>query len=119
MSPDEMVRSIYRWFELRDLSRIGSLLADNVVWMQSPADLSCVGKGRVLAHFELLIQSSAGHHRWRLQHLYTHGTGRVVSLHETTTTETSSAVYECLLFEVDVGLIERIVPLAPVPCSLS
>ena len=141
-TPDDVVRDVYRAFELRDLSRLGSLLETHVTWMppvdrvtsrQSTAPGGrptmvdapaagpstpgragvIVGRERVLDHFEALVESTGGRCHWRLQFLYAHPAGRVVAMHEVVT-DGIEVANECLLFEIAGGKVGRIVPLSPV-----
>ncbi len=141
IAPDGVVRTLYRAFEIRDLSLLGSLLAEPVVWVHSgdatvPARTSdpklsepgmrptppnlpaaaVVGRNDVLSHFESLVESSGGLPTWRLRCLYAHAIGRVVAVHEVVGSETDVSS-ECLLFEIGEGRVERLISLVPARCA--
>lgn len=121
--PAEVVRRFYRSFELRDLSRLGSLLADDVAWAHGPgvvppalsvAAPSEPGRQAVLSFLAALVDRSGGTCRWRLQQLLRHHGGMVLAVHEITAGDAAMST-GYLLFIVETDRIVRVVALTAVP----
>ena len=127
LDPADLVRRFYRSFELRDLSRLGSLLADDVDWALGPGVVppalpvnppNLADRQAVVSFLAALVDRSGGTCRWRLQQLLRHQTGAVLAVHEITA---SAAPMHTgyLLFTVNADLIQRVVVLTPVPSGPS
>lgn len=121
--PDQVVRDVYRAFELRDLGLLGSLLADEVVCLVGSGDGGSTTRGSgdelcgresVLRWLAELIDASGGSLSARLQRLYAHPSGWVVVFQEVTHTP-GRVRSVCLLVEVDAGSVMRVLNLTPAP----
>ncbi|MEO8907568.1 MAG: nuclear transport factor 2 family protein [Microbacteriaceae bacterium] len=124
--PDAIVRELYRLVETRNLSRLGSLLADDVCWVNAipvgAADAAVGenprldGRTAVLEQLTELIDTSGGTFSLRLQSLFLDPEGTVVAFHEVSypgrPLQTS-----CLVFSFDGEQIGALTALIPVPNS--
>lgn len=123
LDPAEVVRRFYRSLELRDLSRLGSLLADDVDWAHGPGVVPAAltvdppeqpARDALIAFLASLVGLSGGTCHWRLQQLLRHGDGQIVAVHELTAGGVPM-ITGYLLFTVQADLIRRVVALTPVP----
>lgn len=110
--PDEVVRALYRAFALRDLSRLATLLAPDTEWLGVEPGGDLHGREEALTWLEGLVIASDGTIAVRLQQLYTHPGGRVVTFHEMSRHAGSLRV-GCLLWDVCGGSVRRVTPLSP------
>lgn len=117
MLPDDLVRGLYRAFELRDLSRLATLLAPDVAWLGSQPEADLTGRDATLDWLEGLIVTTDGAIAARLQRVYAHGGGRVVTFHEISGGD-GTVRTGCLLWDVAADQICRVTPLRPVPSGI-
>ncbi|MGH8962299.1 MAG: nuclear transport factor 2 family protein [Jatrophihabitantaceae bacterium] len=114
LTADAVVRLLYQAFEVRDLTRIGTLLSDEAEWVDTTSSGRAVGRDAVLALLADEVRESGGSFALRLQQLYTDDDGHAVAFHEVT--DASGQVHtRCLLFEVTDGRVGRVQGLAAVP----
>lgn len=121
--PAAVVRCFYRWFELRDLSQLSSLFAEEVAWLHGPGVVPSslevspprqIGRDTVLSFLAELVDQSGGTCRWRLRRLLSHEGGDVVAEQEITACGQSLDT-GYLLFTVRGDLIQQVEVLSPVP----
>lgn len=112
--PDELVRGLYRAFELRDLARVATMLAPDVAWLDAEPSRDLHGTGEALDWLEGLVVASRGAIAVRLQRVYAHTDGRVVTFHELAS-RTDTVRTGCLLWDVAGEQVRRVTPLRPVP----
>lgn len=121
--PAEVIRSFYRSFELRDLSRLGSLLAEDVGWFHGPGVVpsslavsppDAPNRDAVVSFLAELVDRSGGTCRWRLRQLLRHGNGAIVAVQEVTAGGLSLDT-GYLLFTVRADVIQQVVVLTAVP----
>ncbi len=121
-SGDEVIRGMYRSLELRDMSRVGRALAEDVRWLDPKATLApdfalaspeqLDGRDHVLLFLTDLIERTGGRYSVRLQSLFVHSDDRSVAFHEVTAGDTWCAT-GCVLYELGGGVIERVVAMSP------
>ncbi|PRZ42047.1 hypothetical protein CLV47_107175 [Antricoccus suffuscus] len=119
---DEVIRGMYRSLELRDMSRVGLALAEDVRWLNPKATLApdfviacpdrLEGRNHVLLFLTGLIEQTGGSYSVRLQSLFVHSNDRSIAFHEVTTGEKWCAT-GCVLYELGGGVIQRVVAMSP------
>lgn len=114
LKPDEVVRTLYGAFEMRDLGHVGALVTDDVRWDDTGSITHIVGREAFLSRLADEVRASGGSYALRLQRLYSSEDGHVVAFHEVTTSD-GRVHTQCLLFEVADGRIGRVIGLAPAP----
>lgn len=113
-TPDEVVRLLYRAFEVRDLGRVGDLLTADTVWTDTDVSDSAVGREAVLAALAEHVHGPGGSFALRLQQLYSDAAGRVVAFQEVTSAD-GRLSSQCVVFDVADGRVARVQGLAPAP----
>lgn len=125
-APDVVVRHFYRAVETRNLSRLGSLLIDEVTWVNPVSGLSAldgrkdpttlVGRTAILERLASLIDHSGGVFDLRLQSLFLDPDNVVVAFQEASLPGVPLQT-SCLVFTFRANRISALATLIPVPNS--
>ena len=116
--PAETLRELYRSFELRDLGRLGRLLADEVVCRGlGDSGEQVAGRQELLADLAAAVAASAGTVTWRPIAIMGWSGRRAIGVHEERSWRDGSlrSGWAGLFVEAEGGRIQRVDRLAARP----